>query len=98
MLFSGVPVVMIAQEIVVVPGVERGLEEHAHDLDVTHLPEAAVGGERFPPDDAKSSARHFLAQQVILGVEGLLVKASQLFEALAVKEHEHAGTEGLEQT
>src|SRR5215510_2932777 len=94
---SRLPVVMIAQKIVVVPGVERRPEEHADDLGVAHLPEAAVGSKCFSAYDAEFSARYFLAQKIVLSVEGLFVEAAQLFKALAVKQHEHAGAERLQQ-
>src|SRR5260370_7457302 len=94
---AGGPVGMVAYKIFVIPGVQRGSEKHAHDLDVPHLHEAAVGGERFSTNDAEFSTGYLFAQQIVFGVEGQLVKTSQLLKTFAVEEHEHSRAERFQQ-
>ena len=40
-----VPVFVIAQEEAVVPGVQGGAHEQAHNAEMSHFPEATVGGQ-----------------------------------------------------
>ena len=84
---------MVAEEEVVVPGVERGGNEQARDSEISHVLEAAVGGDDVPAHDPETQARHLLAEQVILGVQSAFVKAAQFIEARSVEQHEHAGGE-----
>src|SRR5260370_18250898 len=94
---AGGPVGMVAYKIFVIPGVQRGSEEHGHDLDVPHLHEAAVGGERFSTNDAEFSTGYLFSQQIVFGVEGQLVKTSQLLKTVAVEEHETSPAERVQQ-
>jgi hypothetical protein len=91
----GLPILMVAQEEVFVPVVERRGQEKSRDAQVPHLLEAAIGGINAAAHDPEFAARHLLAQMVVLGKVHLFVKFSQLVEALPFKEHEHPGTERM---
>src|SRR5260370_37121145 len=87
---AGGPVGMVAYKIFVIPGVQRGSEKHAHDLDVPHLHEAAVGGERFSTNDAEFSTGYLFASQKDFRVEGQLLKTSPTPQTFAVEKPEHS--------
>ena len=74
------PIVLIAKEIRAIEGVQRGVQEHARYLQVSHFPEAPVGGQYVASEDAEAARTHLLAQQVIFGVERALVEAAKLDE------------------
>src|SRR4029077_17321436 len=89
------PILVVAQEEILVPVVERCGQKKSRDAQVPHLLEAPIGGVHASPDNPKFAACHLLAQMVVLREVHLLVKTSQLVEALPFKEHEHSGTERM---
>ena len=54
------PVLVIPQKISLVKRIQRRLQEHPHDVSVTHLLEAAVRGENPSIDQAEAVRRYFL--------------------------------------
>src|SRR4051794_38912957 len=92
------PVALVFEEILIVPGVEGGLEEPEEDMEMSHVAEAAVGGVYAAGEDTEAPVCNLLAEQIVFGVHGAFVEASELDEALAAEEHEHAGRERTHET
>src|SRR6202049_40965 len=90
----GLPVLVVAQEIVRIPVVHGGSEEQARNPEVTHLLETSVGGVDSAANDTEAMSLHLLAEQVVLGEGDLLVKSAQFAKFLRLEQHEHAGSEG----
>ena len=86
---------MVAEEEILVPVIERRGQEESRNAQMPHLLEAPIGGVHASPDNPKFASCHLLAQVVVLREVHLLVKSSQLVEALPFKEHEHSGTERM---
>src|SRR5208283_2485341 len=76
----GLPVFVIAQEVVLVPVVHCRLQEQPAHAQMSHLLEPAVSGVDTAADDAKSFALHLLAEQIIFGEGYLLVKSPKFPE------------------
>src|SRR5262249_42111606 len=91
------PVSLIMKEIIVVPGIEHRLQEQTDDLQVTHVAEAPVGGVNAPANDPEPAVRNFLAQQIVLCVEGALVETAQAVERSLLEQHEHPSAERPDQ-
>src|SRR5437588_13114146 len=88
------PVALIMEKVIVVPGVQHGLQKQPDNLEVSHVAETAVGGVNASADNPKPAIRHLLAEQVILGIQRLLVKTTEFLEDTSLEQHEHAGAEG----
>jgi hypothetical protein len=89
------PVFMVAQEVVFVPVVHRGLQEQPTHAQVSHLLEAAVGGENAAADDAEAFSLDLLAEQVVFREQNLFVESAEFTEFPHVEQHEHSGSEGV---
>src|SRR5262249_6860879 len=89
------PILVIPQKISLVKGIERGLQEHPHDVSVSHLLEAAIRRQDASIDDPEAARRDLLTQKVIFRIQRLLMEATELIEFGFLKEHEHARAEGL---
>ncbi len=85
---------MIAQEVVLIPVVHRDSQEEPADAQMSHLLEAAVGCIDPSADDGEALAINLLAEQVVLGIQDLLVKSTKLSEFIQVEKHEHSCGEG----
>lgn len=57
--------------------------------------EPAIGRVDAAGDNPKFPARKFLGEEIVLSVEGALVKAAQLIKSVFVEKHEHSGAERL---
>lgn len=89
------PILVIPQEVSFVKRIERGLKEHPDNVRVSHLLEAAIGGENASIDQPEAPRRNLFAQQIVFRVERLLVKSSELVEFGLLEHHEHARAERL---
>lgn len=91
----GLPVFVVAQEVVFVPVVHCGFQEEPAYAEMPHLLEAAVGGVDAAADNAEALALDLLAEQVVLGKENLLMKSAEFPEFFQVEHHEHSGGERM---
>src|ERR1039458_2836614 len=91
----GLPVFVIAQEVVFVPVVHRGFQEQPAHAQMSHFLETAVGGVDAAADDTEALPLHLLAEQVVLGKENLLMKSAEFVEPFQVEKHEHSRGEGM---
>src|SRR5215472_12060698 len=64
---------------------------------MAHAAEAAIGGLNASPHNAELAIPHLLAEQIVLGVKRTLVEAAEAVKGGFLKQHEHAGAEGLNQ-
>jgi hypothetical protein len=67
---------MVAREVALVIRVQRGFQEHPHDLSVSHLLEPPVRRVDLPRDDSKARRRNLFAQQVVFRIQRLLVETA----------------------
>jgi len=86
---------VIAQEVVLIPVVHRDSQEEPADAQMSHLLEAAVGRIDSAADDGEALALNLLAEQIVLGIQDLLVKSTKLAESIQVEKHEHSCGEGM---
>jgi len=91
----GLPVFVVAEEVVFVPVVHCGLQEQPADAKMPHLLEAAVGGVDAAANNSEAFSIDLLAEEVVLGEEDLLVKSAEFAEFLQIEQHEHACGEGM---
>ncbi len=89
---------MVAQKVVFIPVIHRGLQEEPTDTQMSHLLKSAVRGVNAAAYDAEAFPSHLLAQQVIFGEEHLFVESAELAEFLQVEQHEHSRREGMMET
>ncbi len=84
------PVLVIAQEIIRVPVVHRGLQEQPSHPQMSHLLEAPVRRINPAPNNPEPFSLHLLAEHIVFGECHLLMKPAQLAKLLQLKQHEHA--------
>lgn len=60
---------------------------------MAHVAKTAVRGVDSAGDNPEFPVRDFLAEQIVLSVEGALMEPAELVEPGFCKQHEHAGTE-----
>jgi hypothetical protein len=93
----GLPVFVIAQEIVLVPVVHCSFQEQPSHAQMSHLPESAVRRVNAAADDPKAFTLYLLAEQIIFGEGHLLVKSAELPELFHLKQHEHSRSKRMMQ-
>src|SRR5207247_9636563 len=84
------PVVMIAQKMLLVPIIKCCFQEEPGHAEVSHLLETPVGCVHAAAHDGEFTPRHLLALQVILSEMNLFMKSAKLIETAFIEEHEHA--------
>ena len=84
---------MVAEKIIVVPGIHHGLQEHAYDLEMPHIAKAPVGGVDASTNDPKPAVGDFFAEKVVLRVESAFIEAAQAVKHGLFEKHEHTGAE-----
>src|SRR5215469_5667322 len=85
------PVLVIPQEVTLVPVIHRRLEEQPAHPQMPHALKSPVCGVDPATHDGEAPPLHLLAEQIIFGEEHALVKSAQLAESLEIKQHEHPG-------
>src|SRR5450759_39462 len=98
-LFSSFgPVMMVAQEVIFVPEVQRCPQEQPTYAEVPHPLETAVCGVDTTAHDFEPAPLYLAAETIVLGEADALIKPSQFAKLIQLEHHEHAGTEGPMQT
>jgi len=83
------PILVVAQEVALIPEIHGGPEEEPPYAQVAHPLKAPVGGIDTATNDGETLSPNFLAQAVIFSKLDLLVESAELPEFLAVEQHEH---------
>src|ERR1700722_9518385 len=65
---------------------------------MAHLLEAAIRCVNATADDPETTARHLLAEEVVLGEGDLLMKAAEFPKLIGFEQHEHSRREWMVQT
>lgn len=91
--FAFLPIALVFEEVLFVPSVEHGFEEHPGHAAMAELAKAAVGGEDATTDNTKAVAGDSFGEEVVFGEEGALIEAAEVPEGVAFEEHEHTRCE-----
>src|SRR5579864_205749 len=91
------PVSMVAEKIIVIPGVQHGFQEHAHNFEMPHIAETPVSSVDASRDDAEPAPGNFFAEKVVFRIKRAFIETAQAVKSALLKKHEHAGAEWVDQ-